>query len=742
MKFKYTIILMILLCFFISLANVSASDNANMDNITMINEESSNLEISDSNQLNENFQSIDDLNDRIQNSTAGATVKIDNDIYVSKHAKCSGIEIFNNITVDGQGHTIDGNESEMDFLFRIHSNDVTLKNMVFKNWNFTHSYNLIEWLCDNGRMENCTFFNNTALYGGAVDWTGINGFMINCKFINNTADMGGAIYWYGIYGTIANCEFINNSATYGGAVYITGRNSKIDSSIFKNNDAGEDGGAIYSDGIDFILSKSDLTNNSANNGGALYSLSYPTYIFDSNFTSNNASDTAGAIYCSGDSCVINQSVFKNNSANVAGAVYGDSNDELSVYLSQFIGNSASVYGGAIMAEDLSTVTNSTFLNNKAQIGGAVYSDSETDFVNSTFTSNRAETGGAIAMGDGSVINSTFTGNNVNGSGGAIAAGGDVLVNGSSFAKNVAGDGSNNIFSDNANVTADNVTSDTLLISKSMDIEVDIPDINYGSSLKVNVVLPANITEGKVYAVVGNNYESKNLTGNSTSFTFTGLNAGNHTVSIFYECSDYNTPAVNYTATVLKKDIAITAKTATFVINYAGTYSVTVKDKNGKAVSGEKVTLYISGKAIKTVTTNKNGVASFKIYASKLKSLKSGTKTLKVTLNSNYNPNVKTVKIKINKEKTKIVAKKKTFKKYLKTKKYTIQLKNSKNKVIKNVKVKLKVKGKTYTAKTNSKGKATFKITKLNKKGKFTAKITFTTTKYYKGASKSIKLTIR
>ena len=70
------------------------------------------------------------------------------------------------------------------------------------------------------------------------------------------------------------------------------------------------------------------------------------------------------------------------------------------------------------------------------------------------------------------------------------------------------------------------------------------------------------------------------------------------------------------------------------------------------------------------------------------------------------------------------------------------MKNSKNKAIKNVKVKLKVKGKTYTAKTNSKGKATFKITKLNKKGKYTAKIAFINTAYYKGVSKKVKLTIK
>lgn len=44
--------------------------------------------------------------------------------------------------------------------------------------------------------------------------------------------------------------------------------------------------------------------------------------------------------------------------------------------------------------------------------------------------------------------------------------------------------------------------------------------------------------------------------------------------------------------------------------------------------------------------------------------------------------------------------------------------------MKKVKLTLKIKGKTYKATTNSKGKATFKITKLTKKGKHTGKITW------------------
>ena len=92
--------------------------------------------------------------------------------------------------------------------------------------------------------------------------------------------------------------------------------------------------------------------------------------------------------------------------------------------------------------------------------------------------------------------------------------------------------------------------------------------------------------------------------------------------------------------------------------------------------------------------------------------------------------------------SKITAKKKTFKANKKVKKYTITLK-SKGKPIKKVWVTLKIKGKKLLkAKTNAKGKATFKIKKLTKKGKYKAVIKFKGNKYYKPATKKVKITVK
>ena len=59
-----------------------------------------------------------------------------------------------------------------------------------------------------------------------------------------------------------------------------------------------------------------------------------------------------------------------------------------------------------------------------------------------------------------------------------------------------------------------------------------------------------------------------------------------------------------------------------------------------------------------------------------------------------------------------------------------------------VKVTLKVKGKTYKAITNAKGKATFKIKNLKKKGKFTAKVKFSGNAYYNAVTKNVKITVK
>ena len=206
-------------------------------------------------------------------------------------------------------------------------------------------------------------------------------------------------------------------------------------------------------------------------------------------------------------------------------------------------------------------------------------------------------------------------------------------------------------------------------------------------------------------------------------------------------------SVNYTGDAVVKDnkgistvLSYSAsKTVLLTAIKKGSYfNIVLKDEKGNVLSGQKVTITFNGKT-KVATTDKNGAIKYKLAATK-----TGTKKLTIEFKGNgvYDAVAGLATIKITKEKTKFTAKKKTFKTKTKTKKYTVTLKDSKKKAIKKVKVTIKVNGKTYKAKTNSKGKATFKITKLNKRGKFTAKIKFAGNKYYKAAQKSVKITVK
>ena len=127
----------------------------------------------------------------------------------------------------------------------------------------------------------------------------------------------------------------------------------------------------------------------------------------------------------------------------------------------------------------------------------------------------------------------------------------------------------------------------------------------------------------------------------------------------------------------------------------------------------------------------------------IKAVGAGTARITISLSSsNYEAKDATVTITVSKKDSQITASAKSYKFEDKTKTYTVTLKDKKGNVLKNKKVTLKVAGTTYTATTNNKGVATFKLTKLTKQGTFTAVISYAGDKYYNKATKNAKLTVK
>ena len=217
-------------------------------------------------------------------------------------------------------------------------------------------------------------------------------------------------------------------------------------------------------------------------------------------------------------------------------------------------------------------------------------------------------------------------------------------------------------------------------------------------------------------------------------------AGTYNVDIFY-LGDDNYRGADATAKVTINKIAtkLTSAAKTYLAT-AKTKSLTatLKDANGKALANKKVTFTVNGKTV-TATTNAKGVATAKLA---LTAAKTYTVTIKFAGDGVYAASTVSAKVKLNKEKTKVTAPKKTFKKSKKVKKVVITLKNSKGKAIAKKKVTLTVNKKKYTAKTNKKGKATFKVKNLKKKGTFKYKVKFAGDTQYKASKKTGKIKVK
>ena len=169
---------------------------------------------------------------------------------------------------------------------------------------------------------------------------------------------------------------------------------------------------------------------------------------------------------------------------------------------------------------------------------------------------------------------------------------------------------------------------------------------------------------------------------------------------------------------------------------SGAKTMTVQATN--IAEGSIISVKVNGKTL--TGTVKNGKAIITIPANL--AAKTYPASISFDGDANHNSATASAKVVVSKATPKLTAKKATFKAIKKTKKYSIVLKDNKNKALKKVKVTLKVKGKTYKATTNAKGKATFKISKLTKKGTHKAKVKFAGNANFKAVSKTVKIKVK
>ena len=417
--------------------------------------------------------------------------------------------------------------------------------------------------------------------------------------------------------------------------------------------------------------------------------------------------------------------FINGKADRGGAIY-----EGNAYNCTFTGNTAEYHGGAIY---VGNAYNCTFTGNTAtDRGGAIaYGNA----YNCTFTGNTASEGGAIS-GSVNAYNCNFSGNNATDRGGAIAY---ANAYNCTFTGNIASEGGA-MFGGSAILCTFN--GDTTEVTSIIPAIINV--INYTSPYNVGERLKFNLTVNDTL-YNGFNTTIKIYKGGSLVKTVYGLTGEGWIVNLkpgrytaVLSLTDYpDEQSSNTTINVIKEKTTITAKPISTIYNVGKNLIITLKDQNGKAIKNATLTVNLG--SAKKYTTDANGQVKINIAT-----LTPKTYNAKITYAESdiFNASTASVKVTVKKATPKITAKSTSYKLKVKTKKYTAIFKDNKNKALKYTKVTLKVNGKTYTVKTNSKGQATFKITNLKRKGPYNALITVPTNTYYNKISKKIKITVK
>ena len=283
------------------------------------------------------------------------------------------------------------------------------------------------------------------------------------------------------------------------------------------------------------------------------------------------------------------------------------------------------------------------------------------------------------------------------------------------------------------------TAAVTVLKQDVDVNISMPEnVTAGEKSTVNVVLPGDASGNVVAKVDGEIADNVTVADGSASLEIPSLGGGNHTIEIVYS-GDGNYKSASKTAvlTVGRDSTNITAADVTATYKISKYLVINLADSRGNPLANAIVTVELT--TAKNYTSDENGQIKVKVS-----NLVPKLYTAKITFkgNDNYTGSNTTAEVTVKKATAKITAKAKTFSTTTKTKKYTITLKDSKGNPIKKAVVSLKVNGNTYKATTNSKGKATFKITKLSNKGTYKATVTFKANKYYKKATKNAKITVK
>ena len=209
--------------------------------------------------------------------------------------------------------------------------------------------------------------------------------MTHCNVLYGGGSGTGTIQTNNASPLIRNCNVLNSGSD---GIHIIGSPVRVDSCLIKNCT----GAGLYFEspfyyGCNLIIQKDSIVNN---NAGGIYFYGfgsnslcsvYPCKIQYNYFGSNHqngaiADAGGGSVY---GSMTISNNKFENNTSTLGGAINTSGNRGVTISCNTFIGNQATIKGGAIIMYGYSNpytwdVTNNIFDNNSSPKGASIYFD--------------------------------------------------------------------------------------------------------------------------------------------------------------------------------------------------------------------------------------------------------------------------------------------------------------------------------------------------------------------------------
>lgn len=437
--------------------------------------------------------------------------------------------------------------------------------------------------------------------------------------------------------------------------------------------------------------------------------------------------------------VVNKSVtFNGNNAaldcNGVTGIFRVSAPNVAINNINFINAWKSGYGGAIeVLNSNCSIVSCNFTNNFAKDGGAIYAQEDTVIDGCTFVKNLADEKydvNKFIVVNGILKNCIFDENY--GIGGAAL---NCVVENCYFHKSWSVKSKsivNSVFDDNF-VAFRPLDSCSIINCTVVNtgIVFDISNINIsiiGSTFKDN--LNDYVCMGMENSTA--TFLNCNLINNSASNYSAIKLSGNNTVKLI-DCLINNTSMddgvfVQYNTKLFASNLNVVYNTGNYPV-------ITLKDSFGNPVSDAELSLNVGSNKL-TLITNANGQAKIaKAFVPKTYATKIAFAGTEQYLSSSLN-----TKIIIKKATPKLTSPNKSYKAKA-TKKLTATLKDNKGKALKSKKITFKLKGKTYSAKTNSKGVATVTV-KITSKGTYNVAVRYAGDNYFNSIGKSIKLTVK